>query len=527
MKKILLCCFLPFVLLLFMSSRRGSRDVREESAIGCGPSGSTGILRPDAEGRYAPAFTGWGHYHYPISTTVDSAQYYFDQGLNLYYSYHLKESLASFKEAARKDSNCAMVYWGQALAMGPYYNDSYYYKMPPQVLPVLARMRGLAVHAPAKEQDLIAAMNQKYSDDTADSQRPALNRAYSESIQGLIKKYPNDVDIKALYIDGMMIEHAWDMWDTKGEPKPWTPELVKYCKEILAVVPTHPAALHYHIHLMEASHHPEETLSSADKLAASMPGVAHMVHMASHTYQRTGYFEKGVAINDSANAAQTNYLQQAPQLQLTKMVIHYYAVEAYCAMSGAMYEKAMQAASQCERIAATNPSTASGLYLQYLYMMPAFVQVRMGKWEEILARPVPDSKWSYASLLSDYARGLAYVNIGKLIDARRSLDSLKDKLRNPVLTVRRLPGNAPIEGATVAEGILEGELLFAEKKTDAAMAAFDRAIQREDNMYYMEPKDWLLPARHYAAARLRELGRTAEAEKMHQEDMVHNPGSRW
>lgn len=508
-------------------ARPKTRDAREVALLSCGPSSAPADIRPDAEGRYAPAFTGWGHYHYPVSTTIDSAQYYFDQGLNLYYSYHLKESLASFKEAAQKDSSCAMAYWGQALAMGPYYNDSYYYKMPVQVLPVLARMRSLTGRASAKEQDLITAMNQKYSEDTTDSRRPALNRAYSESIRGLIGKYPEDIDIKALYIDGMMIEHAWDMWDPKGEARPWTPELVKYCKEILAAIPSHPAALHYHIHLMEASHHPEETLASADRLAASMPGVAHMVHMASHTYQRTGYFERGVTINDSASAAQNNYIQLAPQLQLTKKVIHYYAVEAYCAMSGGMYEKAMQAAGQCEQIAASNPSTASGLYLQYLYMIPDFVQVRMEKWQAILERPAPDSRWVYASLLSDYARGLAYVHTGKLEEARRSLDSLQYKLKNAALAVRRLPGNAPIEGAMVAAGILEGELLFAEKKTKEAMAAFGRAIQREDGMYYMEPKDWLLPARHFAGARLLQQGRAADAEQMYREDLVHNPGSGW
>ena len=47
----------------------------------------------------------------------------------MYYSYHMREAIASFKEAARFDSSCAMAYWGQALAMGPTYNSGYSYKM--------------------------------------------------------------------------------------------------------------------------------------------------------------------------------------------------------------------------------------------------------------------------------------------------------------------------------------------------------------------------------------------------------------
>ena len=527
MKILLLSCFLPFFFLLYLSVRTSTSQVIRSEVIGCSPSPIGTPISPDATGRYAPVFPGWGHYHYSVSTLVDSAQYYFDQGLSLYYSYHLKESLASFKEAALKDSTCAMIYWGQALAMGPFYNNSYDYKMPSQVLPVLDRMNQLAEKASERERDLIAALNKKYSPDTTDSRRSDLNRDYSENMKNLIAKYPQDLDIKALYIDGVMVEHAWDMWDPKGQPMPWTPGLVDLCQTILAVNPEHPGALHYHIHLLEASGHPEATLSSADKLKDLMPGVAHMVHMASHSYQRTGLYGKGVMVNDSANAAQKNYNLMAPQLQLTRLVIHYYAVEAYCALSGGLYEKAMGPAVQCAKIAEANPSIRTGLYMQYLYMIPAFVQVRMGKWEALLARPVPDTHWVFASLLSDFARGIAFVRTGKIDSAQLCLDRLKGRMKDPTLEDRRRPFNAPVDVAKVAEGILEGEVLFARRGGDVPIAAFERAIAAEDGLFYAEPKDWLLPARHFAGVCLLKQQRAGEAEKLYREDLEHNPGNGW
>ena len=517
--------FILFFLLPEMIGRKGLPGGRQEAIIDCGPTGVGSIL-PDADGRYAPVFTGWGHYHYPISTSSDSAQFYFDQGLSLYYSYHLPESAASFREAAQKDTHCAMAYWGQALAMGPYYNSTYFYKMPPEILPVLDEMNALAPGADAREKDLISALKARYSGDTTDSRRAQLNRAYSEAMKGLISRYPDDNDIRALYIDAMMSEHAWDMWDNAGNPKPWTPELVKYCEEILARNPDHPAALHYHIHLLEASQHPEATLASADRLKDLMPGVPHMVHMASHTYQRTGLYAKGVAINDSANAAQRNYSLLAPQLRLGVSVIHYDAVEAFCAMNGAMYEKAMQAAEACNSRKASWPGLVS-TNLQFLSSMPLFVLVRLGKWQEILARPLPDNRWVYAGLISDFARGMAFVHTGKLASAQLCLDSLHWRLQDPSLKTRHLPFNAPINPGAVAERLFEGQILFQRGRTDAAIKAFQMAMEGEDGLAYLEPNEWPLPVRQFAGVCLMRLGKPGEAEKLYREDLVRNPGNGW
>jgi hypothetical protein len=502
--------------------------LRGDDAIGCGPvpATSSSPFLPTASGRFAPVFPGWGHYHYPISTTSDSAQFYFDQGLSLYYGYHLPESLASFREAALKDSNCVMVYWGQALASGPYYNNTYTYKMPADVLPVLATMNRLAAGATAREKGLAAAMNQRYSGDVSDGRRTALNRAYSSAMKELIAKYPADRDIKALYIDGVMSEHAWDMFSPAGEARPWTPELIRYCEEILAADGYHPAALHYHIHLVEASRHPEATLSSADKLKDLMPGVPHMVHMASHTYQRVGLYSKGAFINDSANAAEWVFVRLAPNLGLAPEIIHYHAVEAYCALSGGMYAKASEEAANCQRI--TKPRLShTTTYLQYLYMMPDFVDIRMGKWQSIVDRPAPFHLWTNAAAISDFAHGLAYVRTGNLVAASSCLDSLRMRMKDGVLSEPVHQGSPSVVGLGVAEGILEGELLFAQGKGEAALAAFGRAIRAEDGMAYVEPKDWVLPVRHFAGACLLRMKRPVEAEKMYREDLVHNPGSGW
>ncbi len=50
-----------------------------------------------------PPIPGAGNYKWKISTTNDSAQFYFNQGINMYYSFHIIEAMASFKKAAKFD----------------------------------------------------------------------------------------------------------------------------------------------------------------------------------------------------------------------------------------------------------------------------------------------------------------------------------------------------------------------------------------------------------------------------------------
>ncbi|PWV56319.1 hypothetical protein [Chitinophaga sp. S165] len=496
------------------------------SSIACAPpAGKT--VRTDANGKFAPVFPGWGTYHYGIHTSSDSAQFYFDQGLNLYYSYHLTEALASFKEAARYDTSCAMAYWGQALAMGPYYN-SYYYEMPVTIFPVLEKMNQ-ALPGTEKEKGLVKAMNERYSADTSDTKRSELNRAYARSLAALIKKHPADADIKALYVDAVMLEHTWDFWQSDGTPKTWTPELVDYCDDILKQHPNHPAALHYQIHLVEASRHPEKALAHADKLKDALPGVPHMVHMSSHMYQRNGLYAKGVEINEDASSLLIRYDSLASHLNLGIFgLTHYDAVGAFCAMNANMYEKGREMSGHLHDILSTNyKSRLSSTFFQYLYMMPMFNAVRSGKWNEVLAMPPPDKDLRYARLLDHFGKGLAALRKADTMNAIHHLGQLQELTDDKSLASRNLPFNTAMESAKIAEAILAGELLLAHGKHDAGIQSLENAVSLEDNMIYREPKEWPIPARHFLGAGLIKLNKAVKAAQVYRDDLVRNPGNGW
>lgn len=504
------------------------QQIQEEKilhGLACAPDdGDNNYVRDD--GKFIGVMPGWGNHSYKISTDNDSAQFYFNQGLTMYYSYHAREALASFKEASKFDNTCAITYWGQALAMGPSYNGGYNYKMRKEVPAVIEQMKRVTAGASAEEKDLITAMNTRYNvTNTADEQRKQLNAAYADAMRLLVAKYTGDIDVKALYTDAVMLIHAWDFWNNNGMAKPWTPELVENCKDILKQDPHHPAGLHYYIHITEASRDPDVALGCADSLIKLFPGVAHMVHMSSHEYERIGYYAKGVDANEKADkclvAAYALNKGMYPAIHAT----HYFAVDAYCALSGAIYSKAIPKALACRHN--TKP-THEETYLQYAYMFPELAMIRMGKWQDILNDTTNiNADWSYARLLSDFAKGMAYAKTGNTVQANKCLEQLRKEQQDSILKINEPTNSSPYEASFVAENILSANIFFQAKKYSEALTAIKTAIRAEDSLIYSEPKDWMLPARQYLGAFLLQLNKPKEAETIYREDLVWNPGNGW
>lgn len=489
---------------------------------------SPGTIAANDEGKFISALPGWGNLQYRISSANDSAQFYFNQGLSFYYGYHFTESLASFKEAGRFDPSNAMVYWGQALAMGPFYN-TYVYKMRKEVPAVVANMNLYASTATAKETVLIDAINQRYSNDLTNSDRQKLNRSYALALAAASAKFPDDLNVKALYIDAVMLEHKWDFWSNEGVARPWTQELISVCEAGLKTDSNHPAFLHYYIHLVEASRTPQRALSAADALKDNLPGVPHMVHMSSHMYQRNGLYAKGVKVNEDASAVSNSVDTKAPQLNLGKnKSIHYYAVQSYCAMTAGMDAKGTPLYDRArERQVAMAPAFEKDAYAQFIYMIPITAFVRLGKWEAILNAPQPQATWKYATALDNFAKGVAHVHNKNIAEAKKNLAALNAVLTDSLLGVRLMPFNRPVQSCRVASAILRGQILYAEGKTKESIEAFTNAVDEEDQMIYREPHDWMIPARQYMGAYLLKAKKPTDAAKVFEEDLVANPGNGW
>jgi tetratricopeptide (TPR) repeat protein len=254
-----------------------------------------------------------------------------------------------------------------------------------------------------------------------------------------------------------------------------------------------------------------------------------MVHMSTHMYQRNGLFAKGVSVNEEANTVNNKVDDLAPNLGIGQnRSIHIYAVQSYCALNAAMYSKGMPLYQRAKnRMMALTTGIEKDPYSQSVFMLPVMAEVRMGKWEEILKSPAPDSNWKYAVILDDFAKGLAQVHNKNEAAAKQLLAHLETTMQDSLLSVRLMPFNAPVQLARIAAGILRGELYYAEGKNNDAIAAFNRAVEEEDKLVYREPQEWLLPARQYLGAYLLKMKQPAAAENVYREDLIANPENGW
>jgi len=358
-----------------------------------------------------PPIPGAGTYKWKISTKSDSAQFYFNQGINMYYGFHIIEAMASFKKASKFDSKCAILYWAQALAYGPNIND-FGYRASPEALAAISKAVEFEEKATPFEKSLIDAMSVRYTSDSADATRAQLNRDYTDMMQKNAERFTINPDAKALYADAMMLQHPWDLWNTDGTPKPWTPAIRQVLEKLLIQSPLHPGANHYYIHVMEGSPFADKALPSAGRLGVTNPALSHLVHMPSHIYLRTGNYQQGVLVNTKAVNSYKKVAKLFSPVSSNDFlyVIHNLHMKANNAMLAGQYKSSIDAANETK----TNiPSDylsippPMGNYIQYINMTPVLVFVRFGKWDELMKIAQPGKDQIFGNIMYHFGSGMA------------------------------------------------------------------------------------------------------------------------
>ncbi len=501
---------------------------KQRSVMQCSPDWT--YLNADSLADGIGILPGWGNYHWNIDTQADSARFYFNQGINMYYAFHIIEAMASFKKAERFDDKNALIYWAQALAYGPNIND-FEYTATPEAFAAAQKAISLQKNCSPKEKALIGAMALRYSTDSTVS-RMSLNQLYATAMKNAYQIYGQDADVCTLYADALMLQHPWDYWKHNGEAQPWTPELLTVLEDAIKINSNHPGANHYYIHAVEASKNSKRAMASADKLGNLMPGVSHMIHMPSHIYIRNGQYSKGIKVNEIGVKSYNNYLALYPAVQNNAFLYlaHNLHMQTNCAMMKANYNYSNKTALETSRSIDTSylsMPAPGGTYMQYLFMTATINNVRFGKWDVILSEAAGNEHHVYSSTLRHWARAMAFAGKNRLVDAENELKIVKEKMKSPDMLVVMAPYNAPADATKVAVKILEGIIAAKQNDYTNAIRLLNEGVLLEDAMVYNEPKDWLLPAREYLGAVLLQSGNASKAATIFEEDLKENPDNHW
>ena len=481
----------------------------------------------------APLLKGLGNHSFKISSNIEGTQEYFDQGLIMTFAFNHAESVRSFRAAQRLDPNCAICFWGEALALGPNINVTSDGKavMSPEnrrdALKAFKIAESLKEGASSKEKDFIEALKTRYNGNPETS-RVDLDLNYAQSMELLYRKYPNDTDAASLYAEALMITMPWNYWAEDGNPKADTVKVISTLEKVLELDKNHPLAIHLYIHAVEASSDPGRAESAADRLGKLVPGAGHLVHMPSHIYWRVGRYKDASLANIEAAKVDEDYIAQCnaqgfyPALYYPHNIHFLWAASTMEGKSALSIESALKVSSYV-----SEEQIRSVPFLEFFHTPPLLSYVRFGKWQEILDFEKPIEDFKYSQSIFNYAKAVAYAATGDIEKAKQHQKLITMYIDTIEVEAMLKAGHPTKQLIEIANKLALGSISMYQEDYSSAINHLEKAVIIQDKLPYTEPPFWYYPTRQTLGHVLIKSEKFDEAIKIFEKDLKDYPNNGW
>jgi tetratricopeptide (TPR) repeat protein len=478
-----------------------------------------------------------GSFHRATSASSADAQRWFDRGLAWSYAFNHEEAVRCFERAIALEEHFALAHWGLAYAVGPNYNKQWDAFDEVDLRASLRRAYDASVRAAELtaaasplEQALIGALTRRYPSPEPSDDLSPWAAAYASAMGEVYAAHSDDLDVAALYADSLMNLTAWALWDlSTGEPAAGARTLeAKRVLDSALDLPgalAHPGLLHFYIHLMEMSRHPEAALDAANALRGLIPDAGHLVHMPTHIDVLLGDYERVIEDNERAIIADERYVEEAGALNFYSLYrIHDHHFRIYGAMFAGRRATALDAADALfasipeDLLRVETPPMAD--WLESFVPMKLHVLVRFGLWEDIIEEPLPKDRGLYrvTTALTHYAKALAHAASSQVEEAERERENFT-VAAGQVPETRYLFNNQARDILAIAAAMLDGEIEYRKGDCVAAWVNLRHAIELDDTLPYDEPWGWMQPTRHAYGALLLEQGEVESAAAVYAADL--------
>jgi tetratricopeptide (TPR) repeat protein len=352
--------------------------------------------------------------------------------------------------------------------------------------------------------------------------RKTLNLEYKNAMGELARRYPDDLDAATLFAEAAMVLRPWRLWTADGKPEDGTLDIVAVLESVLRRNPNHIGAIHYYIHVVEASPHPEWALGYAQKLPGLVPAAGHLVHMPAHIYQRTGDYMSAAQSNREAARADEAFVkargvEDPSALMYYGHNLHFLAVAE--SMAG-RFSESLAAARKLEAHVA--PHLRAMPAVEVFLPTSTLILVRFRKWNDVLKLPKPESTLATPTSYWHFARGMAFASTG---DPARAEQERQDFLNAEKAITEEMAGAGGVMSGgarQVADHVLRARIAGAKRDAKTEIDVLRKAVEIEDALGYDEPPAWYLPARESLGGALLRSGQAAEAERVFRADLERN-----
>jgi tetratricopeptide (TPR) repeat protein len=425
----------------------------------------------------------------------------FDRAVALLHSFAYGPATKAFEDVAAADPTCAMAHWGVAMT---YFHPVWAPALPPDTFASGQKemLEATRLGAPTpREQQFIRALGELYKVDPG--LKPAQRTlAYEKAMGELAHANPKDVEAQVFYAVALL-SNAAPSDKTHAKQK----QAIDILEPLFQANPDHPGIAHYLIHACDSAELAQRGLPAARKYASIAPSAPHALHMPSHIFTRLGLWDDSIQSNLASETSARAHGDTMGQLHAMDYLVYAYmqsgrAKEA----SGVVDEMRAMPALDMEDFGVAYAATA----------MPIRVAVEQAHWADARAIETPRGAPPSVVAIAVWAKGLGLARTGHPAEARQEanrlgqiatqLDATGDtywSVQTSVLADEVMAWSAQANGDTknaVAlltsaadkEDALEkrpvtpgpilpareqlGDLLLAQNRPDAALAAFKSAL---------------------------------------------------
>jgi hypothetical protein len=463
------------------------------------------VLPATSAARDLPTSDQLGRVHFPTSCQA-AAQPTLEKALALLHSFQYTQSEETFNEAAKQASQCAMAYWGKAMAR--------YYQLWESPQPG-ALKQGLAdvqqaqkLSAPTeRERAYIAAAATFFQDDAKLTHEQRIT-AYSAAMAKLHALVPQDVEAAELYALSL-IALAEQEVDARANRL----KAIAILNPIFAAQPNSPGAAHYLIHASDTPEFAPQGLAAARAYARIAPDSSHAIHMPSHIFNRLGLWQETIASNIAASAS----AEHATDMHIAEPRYQTHAMDyldyAYLQSGEEAKARAMAAAEMSVH------GSTDEQRLDHRALLEARNALELHRWKEAAELKVPEGVRELWQDTTYWARAIGAARSGDVAAAKQDVAKLTTIVAQREEQSRSEGYKVSTEKATDLREA-EAWLAFAEGKSQEAIVELTAAAEREEKEGAESVR---MPAREMLADMYAELKKPSEALATYSAALKYSP----
>jgi len=456
-----------------------------------------------------------GTVHFATSCNA-AAQKEFNRTVALLHSFQFSRAIEGSNAVLREDSTCGIAYWGIALSdwsnpFAPGMKD----KSQLQAGREGAERGKIVGTKTERERAYLEAVGNLYRDFESTPQRARLI-AYRDAMREVSSKYPEDHEAQIFY--ALAIAASEDPADKTYAGRLQAGAILE---KLFEEEPTHPGLAHYIIHTYDVPALAGRALMAARRYSEIAPDAPHALHMPSHTFTRTGYWQESIDSNIAAVAAARHEGQTAEELHASDYEIYAYLQTGQDQAAGRIVNSLPEIATRFDPKAVISGAGGPAVGYFALAAIPARYALERQDWKQAVKLPLRETPFPYTDAITWFARGLSAGRLGQATAANHSATALQ-RIRE---RLSKASENYWARQVEIQEFAVRAWAALSAGKKEEALRQMEWAAELEDGTEKSAVTPGpLAPARELLGEMLLEMKEPARALEQFEATLQKEPG---